>query len=70
MMSHPTWLTVPEAAERARCGPKVIYRAVHSGQLRAAQIGGRRELRFRVEWIDAWIESLSTVVELSGQAGR
>ena len=49
------WLVASEAAARARCGPKVIYRAVRSGALRAAQIGGRRELRFLPEWIDEWI---------------
>ena len=46
------WLVAREAAARARCGPKVIYRAVRSGKLRAAQIGGRRELRFLPEWIE------------------
>ena len=50
------WLVVREAAARARCGSKVIYRAVRSGKLRAAQIGGRRELRFLPEWIDEWID--------------
>jgi excisionase family DNA binding protein len=49
------WLKVREAADRARCGPKTIYRAVRSGHLRAARIGGRRELRFLDGWIDRWI---------------
>ena len=49
------WLKIGEAADRARCGPKTIYRAVRSGQLRAARIGGRRELRFLADWIDAWL---------------
>jgi len=49
------WLKVREAADRARCGPKTIYRAVRSGQLRAARIGGRRELRFLDNWIDDWL---------------
>jgi excisionase family DNA binding protein len=49
------WLKVREAADRARCGPKTIYRAVRSGQLRAARIGGRRELRFLESWIDQWL---------------
>jgi excisionase family DNA binding protein len=49
------WLKVREAADRARCGPKTIYRAVRSGQLRAARIGGRRELRFLDSWVDAWL---------------
>jgi excisionase family DNA binding protein len=49
------WLKVGEAADRARCGAKTIYRAVQSGQLRAARIGGRRELRFLGSWIDCWL---------------
>jgi len=51
------WLKVGEAADRARCGPKTIYRAVRSGRLRAARIGGRRELRFLAAWIDLWLLS-------------
>src|SRR5207249_595362 len=49
------WLKVDEAADRARCGPKTIYRAVQSGQLRAARIGSRRELKFLASWIDCWL---------------
>src|SRR3989442_7525896 len=49
------WLKVGEAADRARCGPKTIYRAVRSGHLRAARIGGRRELRLLAAWIDLWL---------------
>jgi len=49
------WLKVREAADRARCGAKTIYRAVRSGPLRAARIGGPRELRFLESWIDDWL---------------
>ena len=55
MSGEIRWLTVREAADRARCGPKTIYRAVRAGQLRAARIGGRRELRFLASWIDGWL---------------
>ena len=55
----PTWLTVREAALRARCGVKIVYRAVRSGRLRAARLGGRRDLRFRAAWVDSWIESFA-----------
>lgn len=53
-LSSP-WFTAEEADERARCGVKVIYREVRAGRLRAARIGGRRELRFLPEWIDEWL---------------
>ncbi len=64
MSDEIRWLTVHEAADRARCGPKTIYRAVQSRQLRAARIGGRRELRFLASWIDRWL-----LGEQSGEPG-
>ncbi len=52
------WLTVEDAAAYARCrGPKAIYRAVKHTQLRAARINERGDLRFKAEWIDAWLEA-------------
>lgn len=53
----PVWLICDEVAARARCSKKVIYRAVDENQLRAARVGGRRALRFRVEWVDAWLDA-------------
>jgi len=50
------WLTVKGAAARARCGVKTIYREVQQKRLRAARVGGRRELRFLATWIDSWLE--------------
>ena len=55
------WLTVKEAAERARCGVKTVYREVAAGRLKAARIGGRRELRFLADWIDQWLSASSSV---------
>jgi excisionase family DNA binding protein len=54
------WLTVSDAAQHAKCGAKSIYLAVRQGKLRAARLGGRRELRFLAEWIDAWLLATST----------
>lgn len=62
------WLTVRQAAARAQCGPKVIYRAVAKRHLRAAAIGGRRELRFRTEWVDSWLEACSKPIEIRPSA--
>lgn len=58
------WLTAGESATYIRTGPKVVYREVRAGRLRAARVGGRRELRFRREWLDAWLERTSTPVEI------
>jgi excisionase family DNA binding protein len=54
------WLTVNEAADRARCGPKLIYREVRAGRLQAARVGGRRELRLLSEWVDEWLLRMTT----------
>ena len=59
------WLTVKEAAARARCGVKTVYREVRAGRLRAARVGGRRELRFLTEWVDEWLIAHCTVQEWS-----
>ncbi len=58
------WLTVREAAARARCGPKLIYREVRAGRIRAAVVGNRRDLRILTEWIDDWLIRSSTPVEV------
>jgi excisionase family DNA binding protein len=54
------WLTVTEAAGRARCGPKLIYREVRARRLKAARLGGRRELRLLSEWVDEWLRESIT----------
>jgi excisionase family DNA binding protein len=54
------WLTTREAAGRARCGVKTIYRAARAKQLKASRINGRREFRFLPEWIDQWLMTTVT----------
>jgi len=51
------WLTVEQAAARAQVGKRTIYHEVKAGRLKAARIGGRRELRFRESYIDEWLEA-------------
>jgi len=58
------WLVAPEAASYARVSKKTVYREARLGRLRHARVGGRRELRFRREWIDAWLEQASTPIEV------
>ena len=50
------WIGVKEAATRARCGVKLLYREIRAGRLQAARVGGRRELRLRAEWIERMAE--------------
>lgn len=58
-MTNTEVLTVEDVAVRARVGLRRVRRAVRSGELRAARINGRGELRFRSEWVNGWLESLA-----------
>ena len=58
------WWTARQAAGYAQVGLKMVYREVGAHRLRAAKVGGRRELRFRPSWIDEWLESRATMVEV------
>jgi excisionase family DNA binding protein len=51
-----TWLTVSEGAEYAGVSRDTIYTACERGELRHVRIGGRRSIRLKPEWIDAWLE--------------
>lgn len=58
------WLTVRNAAQRVQCSDKVIYGAVRSGKLRHAVANARGDLRFKPEWVDAWLEATAEPVEI------
>ena len=55
--SSSRWLTVKQGAKWAQCGPRQLYEAVQRGDLRAVRVTGRNELRFKQQWIDAWLEA-------------
>jgi hypothetical protein len=46
----------------------VIYREVEAGRLRAARLGGRRELRLLPEWVDNWLIATTTPVDVDIRA--
>ena len=50
------WLTVAGAAGYATLSRDTIYTACERGELRHVRVGGRRAIRLRSEWIDAWLE--------------
>jgi hypothetical protein len=53
-----TWLTIAQAGVYAQVGVKRLYLEVQLHRLRAARVGDRcADLRFRREWIDAWLEA-------------
>lgn len=58
------WLLGIEAATYLRISAKTIYREARAGRLRHARVGGRRELRFRREWLDQWLEATATPIEV------
>ena len=51
-----TWLTVAEGAEYAGISRDTVYTACERRELRHVRIGGRRAIRLKPEWIDAWLE--------------
>lgn len=63
------WLTVPEAAGRARVGTRTIYNACKSNQLRHSKIGSRAQIRIHESWVGEWLERLATPV-IGGAARR
>lgn len=62
------WLTLRQAAARAVVSEGTLKREVHRRRIRFARVGGRRCLRFRPEWIDAWLEGSATPVEVQLQS--
>jgi excisionase family DNA binding protein len=50
------WLYVSEAAEYAGLSRDTIYTACEQEELRSARVSGRRTIRIRPAWIDAWLE--------------
>lgn len=59
--TNRTWLTVNDAAEHANVCRDTIYDACERGELQHVRIGGRRAIRLRAEWIDAWLAKYSVV---------
>lgn len=61
-MTPSPWMTTAEAATYVRRGRRWIRKQMQDGRLRAATVGGRKELLFRREWLDQLIEDMSTPV--------
>jgi excisionase family DNA binding protein len=59
----PAWLTIEEGAARARVHVATLRREIRAGRLRHARVGGRKCIRLRPEWVDAWLGESTTPVE-------
>ena len=57
------WLNVSEAAEYAGLSRDTIYTVCEQGELRSARVSGRRAIRIRPAWIDAWLERYAPDVQ-------
>jgi excisionase family DNA binding protein len=51
-----TWLSVRQAAEHACVSRDTIYTACERRETRHVRLGGRRAIRVKAEWVDAWLE--------------
>ncbi len=50
------WFTVMQAAEYAGVSRDTIYTACERREIRQVRVGGRRAIRLKPDWIDAWLE--------------
>jgi len=64
-----TWLTVTEGAEYAGVSRDTIYTACERRELRHARVAGRRAIRLKCEWIDAWLEQHTCGAPQAARAG-
>jgi excisionase family DNA binding protein len=65
-----TWMTVVEGAEYAGGSRDTIYTACERKEIRHARVGGRRAIRLKPEWIDAWLERHAPGVQERHSAER
>jgi excisionase family DNA binding protein len=69
-MEARAWLTVGEGAAHAGVSKDTVYTACERGELHHVRISGRRSIRLRAEWIDAWLERYSRATAPAVTSGR
>lgn len=63
--SSSPWLTIEEARREVKVGPKILYREIKAGRLRAARLGGRSgAIRIHADWVREWLEHCATPIEV------
>lgn len=53
------WFSVPRLAQHLGTGPRTIYNAVLAGELRAAKVNGRGDIRIHRTWAMTWMAKRS-----------
>jgi excisionase family DNA binding protein len=64
------WLTPREAAQEHNVGPRTIYNAIRRGELRAAPVNQRGDLRIKRAWLDDWLERKAREAERAAAEAR
>ena len=59
------WMSIADAATYLKRSNRFLAKEVKGKRLKAAVIGGRKELFFRSEWLDEWMENQTTPVLLN-----
>jgi len=65
-----TWFNVGEAAEYASVSRDTIYTACERREIHHVRLGGRRAIRVKAAWIDAWLERHTRRAEERATASR
>jgi excisionase family DNA binding protein len=65
-----TWLTVAEGAAYSGVSRDTIYTACERRELRHVRVHGRRAIRLKPEWIDAWLERHTRRANTNGPPSR
>lgn len=58
------WLRLSQCAERVQVHEATLRREIQRRRLRHARVGGRKSIRVRASWLDAWLEASSTPIEV------
>ena len=59
------WMTATEAAKYLKRGRRFVLKEIHAGHLRAAVVGGRKEILTRAEWCDDWVSDQAQPLPLA-----
>ncbi len=62
------WMNAREAGRYLRRSRLFVLREVRAGRLKAARVGGRREILTRAEWCDAWVQQNAEPVMIRRRA--